>query len=108
MQVGDAQLRMEFAPTGPADFASGKGTPAEVRLFVDDEVVGFGELPYSVPNLFATVGMSCGYAAFDTVDPSAYLAPFTFTGTLHKVVLDVTGQLTIDPGAEMTRLMTQQ
>ncbi len=105
---GDAQLRMEFAPTGPADFASGKGTPAEVRLFVDDEVVGFGQLPYSVPNLFATVGMSCGYAAFDTVDPTAYLAPFTFTGTLHKVVLDVSGQLIVDPTAEMTRLMTQQ
>ncbi|MGZ4728968.1 MAG: arylsulfatase [Acidimicrobiales bacterium] len=106
--TGHAQLRMELAPTGPADFASGKGTPAEVRLFVDDEVVGFGELPYSVPNLFATVGMSCGYAAFDSVDPSAYLAPFTFTGTIHKVVLDVTGRLIVDPTAEMTRLMTQQ
>ena len=86
----------------------GSGTPAEVRLFVGDEVVGFGELPYSVPNLFATVGVSSATRRSTAVDPSAYLAPFTFTGTLHKVVLDVTGELIIDPGAEMTRLMTQQ
>ena len=105
---GDVQLRMELAPTGPPDFLAGLGSPAEVRLFADDEVMGFGELPYTVPNVFATVGMSCGYAAFDTVDPSAYLAPFTFTGEIHKVVLDVTGELTVHPGAEITRLMTQQ
>ena len=105
---GGVELRMELAPTGPPDFLAGKGSPAEVRLFADGEVIGFGELPYTVPNVFATVGMSCGYAAFDSVDPSAYLAPFTFTGELHKVVLDVTGELTVHPGAEITRLMTQQ
>jgi arylsulfatase len=105
---GDVQLRMELAPTGPPDFLAGLGSPAEVRLFADGEVIGFGELPHTVPNVFATVGMSCGYAAFDTVDPSAYLAPFTFTGEIHKVVLDVTGELTVHPGAEITRLMTQQ
>ena len=55
-------------------------------MFHDDEVVGIGELPWTVPNLFATVGISCGYAAFDTVDPSTYEAPFTFTGTLEQVV----------------------
>ena len=97
-----------WPPTGPPDFLAGLGSPAEVRLFADDEVIGFGELPHTVPNVFATVGMSCGYAAFDSVDPSAYLAPFTFTGEIHKVVLDVTGELTIHPGAEITRLMTQQ
>ena len=105
---GDVLLRMELAPTGPPDFLAGKGSPAEVRLFAGDEVIGFGELPHTVPNVFATVGMSCGYAAFDSVDPAAYLAPFTFTGTIHKVVLDVTGELTIHPDAELTRLMTQQ
>jgi hypothetical protein len=47
-------------------------------------------------------------AYFDTVDPSAYEAPFVFTGALDKVVLDVTGELIIHPTAELTRLMSQQ
>jgi arylsulfatase len=105
---GKVALRMEFAPTGPPVFFEGHGSPAEVRLFHDNEVVGFGELPFSVPVTFGTTGASCGMAYFDTVDPSAYEAPFAFTGALDKVILDVTGELIIHPAAELTRLMTQQ
>jgi arylsulfatase A-like enzyme len=105
---GKVALRMEFAPTGPPVFFEGHGSPAEVRLFHDNEVVGFGELPFSVPVTFGTTGASCGMAYFDTVDPSAYEAPFVFTGALDKVILDVTGELIIHPTAELTRLMTQQ
>jgi len=57
---------------------------------------------------FSTTGASCGWAYFDTVDPTAYEAPFVFTGALHKVVLDVTGELIVHPTAELTRLMRQQ
>lgn len=106
--TGDVRVRMELATTGGPDFSKGHGSPAQVRLFVGDEVVGLGELPHTVPNLFGIVGLSCGYAAYDTVDPAAYTAPFTFTGTIHSVVLDVTGELLVQPEAEMTRLMIQQ
>jgi arylsulfatase len=106
--AGDVRLTMEMAVTGRPDFALGHGSPAEVRLFVDDDVVGLGELSHTVPNLFGVIGLSCGYAAFDTVDPTRYSAPFTFTGEIHKVVLDITGELSVHPEAEMTRLMAQQ
>ena len=106
--AGESTLRMEFLPTGGPDFSRGHGSPAEVRLFHGDQVVGMGELPWTVPNLFSTAGISCGYAAFDTVDPSAYEAPFTFTGTIEQLVVDLSGELTQHPAAEMTRLMTQQ
>ena len=105
---GDLTVRMELLTTGGPDFAKGHGSPAEVRLFHGNEVVGFGVLPHTVPNLFGIVGLSCGYAAYDTVDPSAYVAPSTFTGTIHRVVLDVTGESLLHPEAEMTRMMTQQ
>ena len=105
---GDVQVRMELLTTGGPDFSQGHGSPAEVRLFHGDELVGMGALPHTVPNLFGIVGLSCGYAAYDSVDPSAYTAPGTFTGTIHKVVLDVTGESLLHPEAEMKRMMTQQ
>ena len=106
--MGDLDVRMELVTTGGPDFSKGHGSPAQVRLLVGDEQVGFGELPHTVPNLFGIVGLSCGYAAYDSVDPSAYLAPFTFTGTIHGVTLDVTGESLVHPQAEMTRIMTEQ
>jgi arylsulfatase len=54
------------------------------------------------------VGFSCGYAAYDSVDPDAYLAPFRYTGSLTNVTVDVSGELHTDPAAEMVRIMTQQ
>jgi arylsulfatase len=108
LPVGDVVARMELVTTGGPDFFKGHGSPAEVRLFVDGEQVGFGELPHTVPNLFGVIGMSCGYAAYDTVDPDAYLAPFAYTGEIHDVVLDITGESLVHPGAEMTRLMVEQ
>ncbi|MFM7069012.1 MAG: hypothetical protein ACKOYM_06070, partial [Actinomycetes bacterium] len=67
-----------------------------------------GEIPYTVPNLYSTTGLSCGYAAYDSVDPSKYLPPFRYTGVIHRVVLDLSGEATVHPEAEMTRVMTQQ
>jgi arylsulfatase len=61
-----------------------------------------------VPVTFSTTGLSCGTAFFDTIDPSAYEGEFTFTGQLDRVVVDLTGELLVNPAAEMTRLMAQQ
>ncbi len=106
--AGDVVLGMEFDPTGSVDFGHGRGVPGVVTLLIDGEVAARAELPYTVPNHFGMAGLSCGYAAFDSVDPDAYAAPATFTGTIHRVVLDVSGELQTHPGAEMTRMMVQQ
>ncbi len=104
---GEHTLRVEVVPFGTIP-GPGKGEPAEVRLYVDDAPVAFGELDHTVPNLFGMVGMSCGHAAFDSVDPDAYVAPFAFTGELDVVRLDITGERIIDQAAEFRRIMTQQ
>ncbi|MEZ5143708.1 MAG: arylsulfatase [Acidimicrobiales bacterium] len=106
--AGDVRLRMELAVTGDPAYFEGHGSPAQVRLFFDDELVGAGHLPYTVPNLYAIIGVSCGYAAYDTIDPAAYEAPFPFTGELRDVVLDLGGELTVVPEAEMARLLGEQ
>ena len=108
LPTGELMVRMDLEITGSPDFSLGHGSPAEVRLFVGDEQIGFGTLPHTVPNLFGIVGLSCGYAAYDSVDPAAYLAPFWFTGTIYQVVLDVSGDAHVNPAAEITRMMTQQ
>ena len=99
---------MEFTPTGAANFLEGHGTPADVRLFVDGDLVGSASLPYTVPNLFSTTGVSCGYAAFDTIDPSAYEPPFAFTGTLRSLEVDLSGEAVSNPAAEVAALLAEQ
>jgi arylsulfatase A-like enzyme len=104
---GRHELRMEFAPFGDP-VGPGKGSPALTHLFVDGQEVASMTIDYTVPILFGTVGMSCGHAAFDTVDPAIYSAPFHFSGHIEVVRLDVTGESILDTKAEMLRIMTQQ
>jgi arylsulfatase len=37
-----------------------------------------------------------------------YTSPFPFTGTLHRVVIDVSGDLIIDSESEMRMAMARQ
>jgi len=37
-----------------------------------------------------------------------YRPPFTFTGTIHSVTVDVSGELIRDEEAEVRRIMAQQ
>ncbi|MFV1969693.1 MAG: arylsulfatase [Acidimicrobiia bacterium] len=106
--TGEVTVRYEFEPTGPPDFAVGRGSPGLSQLYVNGGLVASLELPYSTPNMFGVLGLSCGYAAFDTVDTRAYAAPFRFTGEIKQVVIDVTGELIKDDEAELNRLMAQQ
>lgn len=106
--VGDHRLRYEFEPTGSPDFTTGRGSPGRSQLYVDGTLVASADLPLSTPNMFGVLGLSCGYAAFDSVDPDLYTAPFPFTGTIDNVTIDLSGTLVQDPEAELTRLMTQQ
>ncbi|MFN2233281.1 MAG: arylsulfatase, partial [Anaerolineales bacterium] len=106
--TGDVSLRFEFEPTGDPQFREGKGSPGRFQLYFNDQLVSNLEVPYTVPMTFGVLGVSCGYAAFDSVDPQVYEAPFRFTGEIKQVVVDVSGEVIKDEKAELKRLMTQQ
>ena len=105
---GEASLRFEFEVTGEPDFRNGKGTPGRSQLYVNGALVASVDLPYTVPNLFAIVGLSCGRDGTDSVSPSDYAAPGEFNGEIESVTLDVTGDLIVDHESELKRLMVQQ
>ncbi len=89
---GDHVFTFEFTPTGKPDFAKGKGTPAAIKLFVDGRQVGQGELPVTIP---LTPGLAAGVSiGADAGAPvmTEYNAPFRFTGTVKKALVDVSGE----------------
>jgi arylsulfatase len=106
--TGDITLRYEFEPTGEPDFSVGLGAPGRSQLYINDKLVGNVDLPHTVPNLFGIAGLSCGYDAYDAVNPDDYAAPFTFTGEIKQVVLDVSGEVLVDDERDLERLMVQQ
>ena len=92
--AGDHVLSFEFTPTGDADPLKGKGTPAKVQLYIDGDPVGEGEMDVTVPIQF---GLAAGYTVgSDNGSPvmldDEYRPPFAFTGTIHKALVDVTGE----------------
>lgn len=105
---GQHRLRYEFEPTGAPNFREGKGSPGRGQLYIDDKLVANLDMPYTTPSMFGVLGLSCGYAAYDSVQPEEYEAPFAFGGELRQVILDVSGQLIRDEQIELKRLMTVQ
>ncbi|MDR0360966.1 MAG: arylsulfatase, partial [bacterium] len=105
---GRHHLRFEFEPTGEPGIAGGKGTPGQFRLYVDGALVGTREVPYTTPLFFEPEGLSCGYDFGSSVLPGVYDPPFTFTGTIHDVVLDLSGQLMEDEESKARVMMAQQ
>ena len=104
---GSHRLRFEFEPTGEPDFPNGRGAPGRAQLYVDDQLVAQTDIPVTVPIAFNPGGLSCGS------NPGApivtdYRSPFRFTGTLHRVTVDVSGELIIDSEAEMRMAMSRQ
>jgi hypothetical protein len=105
---GRHKLRFEFEPTGKPDVSHGKGAPGRARLYVDDKLVGEGDIPLTMPlSLGLGGGMVCGCDAGAPVS-TEYKPPFAFTGKLHSVTVDVSGELTKDPEAEMRVVMAHQ
>src|SRR4029453_14050529 len=104
---GGHELRFEFEPTGDPDLLNGKGSRGRAQLYVDKKLVGETDMPYSTPIIFNPGGMSCGASGGSTVTPD-YRAPFRFTGTLHHVVLDLSGDLITDTQSEMRAAMARQ
>jgi arylsulfatase len=104
---GDVTLRYEFEPTGKADVRQGKGTPGHARLYIDGALVGNRAFHVTTPLTFGIEGLSCGYDFGEAVTPR-YQAPFTFTGTIHAVTVDLSGELIEDHEADLRSLMARQ
>ena len=106
--VGDVALRYELEPTGKPDLAAGKGVPANGQLYIDGKLVGAVDMPYTVPNLFGTEGLTCGHDGGSPVAPDHYQDDFAFTGTLKRVTFDLSGELIVDSATDMKVAMARQ
>ena len=104
---GTHRLRFEFEPTGEPDLQQGKGAPGRLQLYVDDTLVGNAEAPVTVPFALNPGVLTCGANPGSPVTPD-YPSPFKFTGTLHSVTVDVSGELIQDPEAELRVHMARQ
>jgi arylsulfatase len=93
LRPGAQTLGFRFRKTGEH-----RGTG---ELLVDGEVVGRGEIPRFTPRRFSITGagLTCGYDGGLAVTDE-YHAPFAFTGTLRRVVVEVEGRPFVDPQAE--------
>ncbi len=104
---GRHALRFEFEPTGTPEIAQGKGAPGRAQLYIDGRLVGETEMPVTTPITFNPGGMACGANPGSAVTPD-YQAPFRFTGTLHSVIVDLSGDLIVDAESEMRMHMARQ
>ena len=104
---GKHELRFEFEPTGQPDMSKGKGAPGRLQLYVDGDLVGNAEASLTTPFMFNPGALTCGANPGSPVTPD-YEGPFTFTGTLHSVTLDVSGDLIHDHEAELRVHLARQ
>ena len=107
LEPGTHRLRFEFEPTGEPDLQQGKGAPGRLQLYVDDTLVGNAEAPVTVPFALNPGVLTCGANPGSPVTPD-YPSPFKFTGTIHSVTVDVSGELIQDPEAELRVHMARQ
>ena len=108
LTAGRVELRYEFEPTGDPDLGNGKGSPGRGQLYMDGTLVGQEEFPVTTPLLFGLGGgVSTGRDEGAPVLPD-YQPPFEFTGTIHQVTVDVSGELIEDDEATMRAVMAHQ
>jgi arylsulfatase len=106
--TGSHILSFEFQPTGEPEPLKGKGAPGSITLFVDGEPVGSGELPVTMPITIGLAGgVSTGQDAGAPVTQE-YKPPFAFTGTIARVVYDVSGERVVDHEAELRMALARQ
>ncbi len=105
---GSISVRFEFEPTGKADFKKGLGAAGRGQLYINDKLSAEQELPVTIPlDIGITEGLVCGRDPGSAVSPE-YESPFEFTGTIHDVVVDVSGELIVDHEARMRAVMAHQ
>ena len=108
LPAGHHIVSAEFTPTGPADIAKGKGTPARVVLYVDGEPVGAGDLPVTIP---LSLGLAAGVAV--GADPGSpalpdYQPPFAYAGRIKRALVDVSGTPVDDLKERMRQILARQ
>ncbi len=105
---GRHQLRFEFEVTGKPDIANGKGAPGNGQLYFDSRLVGEGKIELTNP--LAIGLLSCIVCGLDQGSPVTheYKPPFPFTGTIHRVTVDVSGELIRDSEAEVRMVLARQ
>jgi arylsulfatase len=98
---GEHRLGYRFEKTGEH---RGTGT-----LLLDGEPIGSGEIPRFTPTRFSITdeNLCCGYDRGMPVTLD-YRPPFRFTGTLRRVVVDVSGEPYVDPVAEADLALRSQ
>jgi arylsulfatase len=98
---GEHRLTMSFQSNG--DFSGA------VRLLIDGQVVGEGPIATTTPVRYSIsgAGLTCGWEQGPPVG-EGYRAPFRFTGTLRRVVVEVDGEGHRDPEAEFEAIMAEQ
>jgi arylsulfatase len=101
MGPGHHQLGFRFTRT---DDDQGRGT-----LFVDERVVGEGEIERFTPIRFSATGagVTCGYSSGLPVSDELE-GPFRFTGLLHRVTVTVDGEPRIDAAGEAHHAIVSQ
>ena len=104
---GTHALRFEFEPTGDMDFLQGKGAPGRMQLYIDGALVGNAEAPTTVPLAINPGLLTCGANPGSPVVED-YEGPFRFTGTIHRVIVDLSGELITNPEAELRLHMARQ
>lgn len=105
--AGRHELRFEFEPTGAPDVAAGRGAPGLLQLYVDGSLVAETPAPYTTPIAYNPGQLTCGADPGSTVVPD-YPAPYRFTGTLHTVKVDLSGDLITDEEAELRMALARQ
>ncbi|MFM7237001.1 MAG: sulfatase-like hydrolase/transferase [Cyanobium sp.] len=106
--AGHHVLSVEFRPTGAADLAAGKGTPAHITLFVDGAPVGEGDLPVTIP---LSLGLAAGVAVgADPGSPAVpdYKPPFAYPGHIRRALVDVSGTPVADLEALIRQVLARQ
>jgi hypothetical protein len=107
LPAGRHQLRFEFEPTGQPDIAQGKGSPGRAQLYLDGQLIAQSDFPFTTPIALNPGGLTCGANPGSPVTTD-YQAPFRFTGVLHTVTVDLSGDLITDSESEMRMAMGRQ
>jgi len=97
-----------FEVTGKADIAHGRGAPGGGQLYIDGKLVGQSDIPRTNPLSIGLLNaINCGAGVGAPVTPN-YKSPFPFTGKIHKVTVDVGGELIKDEESKLRRLLARQ
>lgn len=106
--AGRHQLRFEFEVTGKPDIANGKGASGKAQLYFDHRLVAESKIELTNPLTIGLLGsIVCGRDAGSPVTPK-YKPPFPFTGAIHSVTVDVSGELIRDTEAEVRMILARQ